>query len=265
MTTLVVLDDRAPQGRWRRFWRQVSGRRVTASAARTAGVAYCRLTVRADEGVPWAEVAAAVGGGPAVFEKGVRPPLGCGVVAVDGEPLRRRLLLNGALRALEDAARVGDVGGVALLDRYGRYGFLLPRMMQACRCVTVVTAEGAAYRRLSEELYQTLGAAPLVVDRVDGLTECRALLAPEGLSGFGAVACPPLLFSPDAREGLTLAAEDVPTPFEPALCERFDAFALLTAFRRERPFRDVARLVPAAFRERERAVPLAEASARFFP
>lgn len=266
MTTLVRMDDSVPKGRWRRFWRCVGGRRVIVAAERAAGVPYCRITARTAEGVPWAELEAAIGeGNAAVFEKGVRLPVGFGVSAVDGEGLRRRILLNGALRAMEEAAREGAVGEVALLDRFGRYGFLLPRLMQACRAVTVVTAQGQEYRRLGEQLYQTLGAAPMIVERADALSGCRALLAPEGLSGFGAVERPPLLFSPDAREGLTVTEANVPTPFEPAFCEGYDVFALLTAFRGERLFRDVARLTPSGFWEGGRAVPLAEAAGRFAP
>ena len=206
-----------------------------------------------------------MGGAPAVFEKGVRLPVGFSGHVVDGEPLRRRLLLNGALRVIEEAAREGEVGEVALLDREGRCGHLLPRLMQVCRTVTVVTGQEAPYRRLSEQLYQTLGAAPVLAEHAGGLSHCRALLAPEGLSGFGAVEKPPLLFSPDGREGLTLTAEGVPSPFPPALSEKYDLFALLTAFREEKLFRDAARLVPSAFCEGGRTVSLAEAVARFSP
>ena len=265
LTTLIRMDDRVPAGRWGRFWRRLSGRRITVSAERTAGTPYCLITVRTWEEVPWVELEEAMDAQPAVFEKGVRLPVGFMGRTVDGEPLRRRILLNGALRVLEEAAREGEIGEVALLDREGRWGHLLPRLMQICRTVTVVTGQEALYRRLSEQLYQTLGAAPVIAERAGGLSHCRALLAPEGLSGFGAVEKPPLLFSPDGREGLTLTAEGVPSPFPPSLTERYDLFALLTAFREERLFRDAARLVPFAFREGGREVSLAEAVGRFSP
>lgn len=265
VTTLIRMDGGVPKSRWSRFWRRMSGRRVLLSSERTAGTPYCLITVRTDEGVPWPELEEAMGGTPAVFEKGVRLPAGFGGHVVDGEPLRRRLLLNGALRVLEEAAREGEIGEVALLDREGRWDHLLPRLMQVCRTVTVVTGQEGLYRRLSEQLYQTLGAAPVLAERAGGLSHCRALLAPEGLSGFGAVEKPPLLFSPDGREGLTLTEEGVPSPFPPALTEKYDLFALLTAFRGERLFRDAPRLIPSAFREGGRAVSLAEAVARFSP
>lgn len=265
MTTLIRMDDRAPGGWWGRFWRRLGGRRVMVSSEHIAGVPYCLITLRTWEGTPWAELEETVGVNPVVFEKGVKLPAGLSVRVVDGEALRRRILLNGVMYALEEAARAGEVGHVALLDRFGRYAALLPRLMQVCRAVTVVTAQEGEYRRLSEQLYQTLGVAPMITKRADGLIHCSALLAPEGIRGFGALEQPPLLFSPDGREGLTVAAEDVPAPFPEEMRSRYDVFALLTAFRGERLFRDVAKVIPACFREGERRVSIEEAAGRFSP
>lgn len=266
MTTLVRFDDTMPKGKWRRFWNRMSGRRVILSAEKTAGASYCLVTARTFDGVPWAELEEAVGrGGQAVFPKGTSLPKELGVSRVDGEPLRRRILLNGAIWALEQAASAADAGEVALLDRSGRYASLVPRLMQSCRALTVVTAHTEEYHKLGERLFGMLGAAPMVVERADGLCGCRAVLAPEGLSGFGALEKPPLLFSSDPREGLSLTADDIQTPFSRPMLDRYDPFELLTAFRGERLFRDVGSLVPHSMTEGTRRLPLTEIAARFAP
>ncbi len=266
MTTLVCFDETLPKGRWRRFWSRMSGKRVVLSAERAAGASYCLVTAKTFDGVPWPEVEEAVGrGGLAVFPKGTSLPAGLGVNRVDGEPLRRRILLNGAVWALEQAASAGDVGEIALLDREGRFSSLVPRLMQSCRALTVVTAHTEEYHRLGERLFGMLGVAPMVVDRADGLSGCRAVLAPEGLSGFGALEKPPMLFSSQLREGLSLTADDIQTPFSRTLLERYDPYELLTAFRGERLFRDVGNLVPHSMTEGARRLSMPEIAARFAP
>lgn len=242
----------------------MSGKKVLLSGERVAGAPYCQVTVRTYGGTPWQELSDALEPGTAaVFEKHTVLPAGFAAPRVDGESLRRRILINGAVWALEQAARDNDPGEMALLDRFGRYAALVPRLMQSCRALTVVTANTEEYHRLSERLFGMLGVAPMVTERADGLSGCRVVLAPEGVSGFGAVERPPLLFSPDPQEGLTVTADDVPSPFPEAMLARYDVFELLTAFRGERLFHEVGNLVPHSLTQGGRSVPMAEIAGRF--
>lgn len=245
MVTLVQFDSTPTKGRLRRFFTRCFGKKVALSGGRVAGAPYCLVTVRTENGIPWEEVEAAVGAGNrTVFERGAVLPVGLHFNRVDGEALRRKILLNGAVWIVEHAAGETAVGDVALMDRFGRFAKTVPRLMQTCRTLTVVTANTDEYRELAERLYATMGAAPMITDQASGASGCVAVIAPDGLSGFGAMEKPPWLFTPDGRDGCTVTEKCVRSPFEESVLEKFDLFELLTAFHGERLFRDVGSIVP---------------------
>lgn len=264
MVTLVEIDKRKIKGRLRRFFARNFGKKVVLSGEKVAGVPYCLVTVRAEGGIPWDEVEQAVGAGNrAVIERNVTLPVGLSIDRVDGEALRRKILLNGAVWALEHAAEHTEVGDVALLDRFGRFSDTVPRLMQVCRTLTVVTSDLKEYQVLADRLSGVMGAAPMITDKASGVSGCCAIIAPDGLSGFGAMERPRLLFTADGRDGCTVTDECVRSPFDDKTVEKYGLFELLTAFRGERLFRDTAAILPHSVVLEGEAVPLQQLSRRF--
>ena len=264
MVTLVEFDNREIKGRIRRFFARNFGKKVTFSGERIGGVPYCLVRVRKEGPVPWEEVGQAVGrGGRVVFERGMTLPVGLEIDRVDGEPLRRKILLNGAVWTLEQAAVQAEVGDAALLDRFGRFSDAVPRLMQACRTLTVVTSDLKGYRALADGLSSVMGAAPMITELASGLSGCSAVIAPDGLIGFGAIEKPRLLFTADSRGGCTLDDGCVRSPFDDKTVEKYGLFELLTVFRSEGAFSDVASILPHSVVMEGKTVPLQQLSRCF--
>ncbi len=264
MVTFVEIDKRKIKGRLRRFFARNFGKKVILSGEKVAGVSCCVVTVRAAEGIPWEEVEQAVGAGNrAVVERNVTLPVGLRIDRVDGEALRRRILLNGAVWTLEHAAEHTQVGDVALLDRFGRFSDTVPRLMRVCRTLTVVTSNTNEYQALADRLSGEMGAAPMITDKASGVSGCCAIIAPDGLSGFGAMERPRLLFTADGRDGCTVTDECVRSPFDDKTVEKYGLFELLTAFHGERIFRDTAAILPHSVVIEGKTVPLPQLSQCF--
>ena len=257
MVTLVEFDNREIKGKIRRFFARNFGKKVTLSGEWVGGAPYCLVRVRCEGSIPWDEVKEAVGkGGRTVFERRMTLPVGLDIDRVDGEALRRKILLNGAVWTLEQAAAQNDVGDVALLDRFGRFSEVVPRLMQACRTLTVVTSDLKGYQDLADRLSSMMGAAPMITERVLGVSGCPTVIAPDGLSGFGAIERPRLLFTADSRGGCTLDDGCVRSPFDDQTVEKYGLFELLTAFRWEGVFRDVGSILPHSVVLEGKRVPL---------
>ncbi len=264
MVTLVELDKRIIKGRLRRFFARSFGKKVTLTGERLAGAGCCVVRLRAEGGIAWDELLQSLPAGErAVVARDVSLPVGLSLERVDGEPLRRRILLNGAVWALERAAEQSQVGDVALLDRFGRFSDRVPRLMQACRTLTVVTSNKEEYSALAERLSGMMGAAPMITDQASGVSGCEAVIAPEGLCGFGAIERPRLLFTSDKREGYTVTADCLRSPFDAETLEKYDLFELLTAFRGERLFGDTSEILPHSLAFGQKIVPLQQISGCF--
>ncbi len=253
------------KGWLRQFLHRVFGRKVTVSGVKVSGVECCLISVDAADGISWDEVDAAVGGPcKAVFPKGIVPPKDSRIIKINGEALRRRVLINGALFALETAAAEGKaVQSVALLDRDGEYASLIEPLMKSVQTVAVVTRAEEVYTPIADRMFEQVGAAPLVTDSASTLSGCKVIIAPEGLGGFGAVEVVDVMFTPESADGFSVNAGCINAPFAPKLIAEYDAFELLTAFCEAHKFASADSLVPQSFVYGEKQVALGDVVRRF--
>ncbi len=264
MIYVVVFDEQMPKKGIKRFLFRHFGKRTQFELCSVAGTPYCEVTVRTALGVPWELLEQQIAlGSVTVLPRGVRLPEGCRLRGINGEGLRRKILLNGAMYAVEKSAQSGQSVGVALLDREGKYSNIVPRLLESAKTVTVVTKQVKSYTELADRLFDSIGAAPMVTDSAGAISDCEAVIAPDGLSGFGAIELPKVMFDLSGADGLTVTENCINAPFSQKLLESHDVFELLTAFSGERLFGEVDRLVPHSFKNGKKLIPIAQVCSLF--
>ena len=265
MIYVISFDSQVPQKRMRRFLFRYFGKRIKFEVCSVASTPYCEVTVRTAYGVPWQQLSQQIDSGSiTVLPRGVQLPDGCMLRKVSGEGLRKRILLNGAMYTVEKAAENGQPISVALLDKEGKYSNIVPRLLESAKTVTVVTNQVESYKELSNRLFDSVGAAPMITDSVGTISGCDAVIAPNGLSGFGAIELPKLMFDLSGADGLTVTEDCIKVPFSSELTQSHNVFELLTAFSGERLFGDVDKLVPHSFKSGKKLVPIAQVCRLFY-
>ena len=265
MIYVIGFDSQVPKKRIKRFLFRYFGKRTRFEVCSVAATPYCEVTVRTAYGVPWQLLTQQIAAGSVtVLPRGVTVPEGCMLRKVSGEGLRRRILLNGAMYTVAKAAENGNPISVALLDKEGKYSNIVPRLLESAKAVTVVTKQVESYKELSNRLFDSVGAAPMITDSVGTISGCEAVIAPNGLSGFGAIELPKVMFDLSGADGLTVTEDCIKVPFSQKLTQSHTVFELLTAFSGERLFGDVDKLVPHSFKSGKKLVPIAQVCRLFY-
>lgn len=265
MVYLLRTDDTRVKGRLRRALHLRFARRVRPAGARVGDCPCCLVTLETDGGIDWELLKSELSAAETIVAPRSLPlPPWLASRVVSGERLRHRILLNGALYALEKAAADGcPADAVALFDREGKHGALLERLLTVARTVTVVTRNEGAFTELSGSFASTAGAAPIIARDPSAAAGSAVIIAPDGLSGFGAVELARATFSPFVREGLTVDESCVSAPFSDKMLAEYNVFDLLTAFAGRRLLENVAECVPHSFAGLNKRVPISKTAALF--
>lgn len=237
--------------------------KVSTMTEKVCGMTYCVVAVRDYKVSDWNKVVAAAGpGNEIILPKGVAMPHETDLFVPDAEAVRRNFIIEGALTVLEDAAMHGAKLKVALLDKDAKSAYILPRLMQSAAEVTVFTKKLSEYDAVSNRLFDALGASPVVTDDSERISDCSAVIAPNGISGCGLLPLSAVIFSDCGSDCVNVSEECIDRGNLSAFGD-YDIFSLIAATQHDKSFKGI-RPTLKAMRTRESIVPLKEISRAFY-
>lgn len=225
MIYLLKIDDFRKHG----LLSRLISRGLEISCVRRVGADFCTLTVDSRKPINWCRISAAMGKDEKLLvPRGISVPAGVPLTSPDGERIRHRMIADGAVSVLEDAAGHGAELSVLVIDKSAVYSDLIPATARCAHTLTVMTDRADLYEQTVSETIQNDGAAVMLTDDVSDVSKCDMIIAPDGIIGCGALPLPEMIFAPTGSDCVSLSAECVD------LCElsdlsEYDPFALITA------------------------------------
>ena len=183
---------------------------ITVTAHRKKGVNYYLIEMLVTKDIDWFKLERVIGKNQKiVLPKGLKTPSTVTIKAYPTEDIKGRLLGEGALRVVEQAAKQNPSLSVMLIDQSGKYNYLLTPLMRAAQTVTAVTADKENYSQSARCLLNTLGASPLITDSTQRAAACSVIIAPDGISGCGTLPLPTTIFAAGGSDFLSIEEENI--------------------------------------------------------
>lgn len=204
------------------------------------GVRYFVLEAYTKGEPDWHRIASVLGKNEyIILPEGLTLPEGLPFKNYPTDWAKGKLIADGALSVIEQAAKQNPNLSVMLIDKMGKYAYLLPALMRCAQTVTAVTAQGEEYDQSARCLLNSLGASPLITDDATCASVCNVIIAPEGIAGCGTLPLPAMIFAPTGCDCITVGSDNINmgsfTNFE-----GYDKLQLAAAVFRESEFSGIA-------------------------
>jgi len=230
---------------------------VTVTGHRLCSVNFCIAEVGAANGIDWHKIANVIGRD----EKLVLPS---GVKIPDSVPLKSyptdntvgKLIAEGALAVIAEASKQNHTFSVMLIDKGGKYTYLLTPLMKYAQTVTAVTASKEQYDHSAKCLLDTLGASPVITDNTQTTAVCNVIIAPDGISGCGTLPLPAMIFAPNGCDFITVGSDNI-NMGSFVLDDEYDRLQLTAAINDSKDF-DGTLPYAESMRVRDKNVPISE-------
>jgi len=187
-----------------------ANKKIRCKSVQVAEAQYYIITVKtANNKVKWKKIKKIAGNSAKYI---IIPPnvtLPDGIIRYDSTAYRRQILFNTFTKAISKCnPRNLSLG---LLDADARYCNLLYRLVKSAATVTVFTLCKETYQKTCDDVYRTMGSAPLMTDDIYMLNRCTCVFSPAKFNVFN-ITINEYLFG---YSGFNFVGDDIvlPSPF----------------------------------------------------
>lgn len=183
---------------------------IVVTGHRTNSVNYCIAELSCTKGIEWNKIVSVVGKNEKiVLPQGVTIPENISLQSYPTENAVGHLIAQGALQVIEKASQHNHTLSVMLIDKSGKYTYLLTPLIRCAQTVTAVTASKDQYEQSAQCLLDTLGAFPVITDDTQNCPATSVIIAPDGISGCGALPLPTMIFAPRGWDFISVQSENI--------------------------------------------------------
>lgn len=192
MFVAVSFEDRAESGFFRRMGDRLYNRDITARRASFGGSAYWHVVQNLYGDKPdWELLARVCGpqGQKLLLPKGMSPPKGLGLRLCPLEVYSARMTVRLTCQLLEELGAAARTAAVGVLDMEGGCSGCCEILAERCGTVKAYTGRPEKYAARAEKLMEERGAALVVCDSPEELSDCLICAAPSP-AGVVRLRCP---------------------------------------------------------------------------
>lgn len=211
---------------------RIFSRGMKADYIEVCGVTLCRLSVRSERNIDWLRITGMLDENDLIIiQKGVHIPPDVRLQMPDSEKAQCDMLLEGVTEVVGYTCLAGVKLNILFIDRSAEFTDTVKVLIKCSQQINILTDEHEIYSAYAEKALTDIGAAPIILDDAQSIPDCDIIIAPHGLTGWGALPLPKMIFAPSGSDCVSVCDKciELPDIFDSPAVDKFDSFALCGA------------------------------------